>query len=417
VDAHTSARNPGELSEADSRLSSPVLPGALSFAAAACTAVVAAGILFGWGTAAGVAAVSVVALVAALRGPLRAGGAVLGSYVLVIVAKLAADSARYGFDMSDPLRHVPGASAGTAGSSGQFWLLGLAVAPVCVMLLGGYLIGRGHPAGSILAWWTPLLAAADGLWTLVAVPWLDWDRPGPAIVVVALALGEVLVATRGVQALLRQAVPAAPSAAGLTTRQRNLWTVLIVALVVVYGASLWQQAGLLPLGVIVGSMMGGLVGWRKTTSRVPADPAYHVPLFLLMLALFYLHVGEEGLTGFNRAVASISGHEWRDGPFTLLIGLLGPTVWVFGAWSLWKRQPFGNFIYWFMVVGMIIGEPTHLLVFPVMKMWQTGGGYGYFSGMYTALFPMVPALIALPHIILRDRADRTSRSAQIWREP
>ena len=97
------------------------------------------------------------------------------------------------------------------------------------------------------------------------------------------------------------------TSAGLWSRQRNLWTALFVALVVVYGSSVFQQAGLLPLGVIAGSMMGGLIGWRTTTARHPADPAYHVPLYLLLLALFYLHVGEEALTGFNRSIASISG--------------------------------------------------------------------------------------------------------------
>jgi hypothetical protein len=44
---------------------------------------------------------------------------------------------------------------------------------------------------------------------------------------------------------------------------------------------------------------------------------------------------------------------------------------------------------------MIIGEPTHLVVFPVMRMVEDGVGYGYFSGMYTALFPMIPAILAI----------------------
>ena len=386
------------------------LPGALSFVAIAVTVAVAAGIELGWGIAAGVGTVSVIALVTGLRGRVRPGAPVLGPYVLLIVSKLAADSTRFGFAST---RGQTKAWSGAAGLSSMVWFLGLVVAPVCLMLLGGYLIGRRYPVGSILAWWTPLLAAADGLWTLALTPRLDWHQPGPAGAVLTAALIETLVATWVVQRLLRPtAGPARVEPAGLTSRQRNLWTVLIVAAVVVYGATVWEQAGLLPLGVIVGSMMGGLVGWRKTTSRAPADPAFHVPLFLLLLALFYLHVGEESLTGFNRAIAAISGTPWHDGPFTLLIGLLGPMVWVFGAWSLWNRQPFGNFILWFMVVGMILGEPTHLVVFPLIQMAQTGGGYSYFSGMYTALFPMIPAVIALAHIIGAHR-DRNRLAAPL----
>src|SRR5437773_395912 len=82
-------------------------------------------------------------------------------------------------------------------------LLGPVVVPVCLMLLGGFLIGRGYPVGSILAWWTPLLAAADGLWTLALIPRLDWDRPGAALAVAAAALVETLLATWAVQRLLR----------------------------------------------------------------------------------------------------------------------------------------------------------------------------------------------------------------------
>lgn len=54
-----------------------------------------------------------------------------------------------------------------------------------------------------------------------------------------------------------------------------------------------------------------------------------------------------------------------------------------------------------MIVGMILGEPTHLLVFPIVRMVQKGVGYEYFSGMYTALFPMVPAILALT-VIIKD---------------
>ena len=43
-----------------------------------------------------------------------------------------------------------------------------------------------------------------------------------------------------------------------------------------------------------------------------------------------------------------------------------------------------------MIVGMIVGEPTHVLVFPVVRMLQEGVEYTYFHAMYTALLPMVP---------------------------
>src|SRR6266508_4364354 len=135
----------------------------------------------------------------------------------------------------------------------------------------------------------------------------------------------------------------------LTNRQVNLWMTLFACFVAIYAVSLYSQAGFIPVGVVVGSMMGGLLGWRKTTARYPANPYKLVPLYLLLLCFFYIHVGEEAITHFNQGIASLSGKPWSDTEFTFLIALIGPVVWGFSAWSLWLRQPLGNFILWFMV--------------------------------------------------------------------
>lgn len=185
----------------------------------------------------------------------------------------------------------------------------------------------------------------------------------------------------------------------MNQRKINLITVLIVTSVVIYGINLYAQAGILPVGVVVGSMMGGIIGWRKTTAIHPANPKKLVPLYLLIMCLFNIHVGEEFITHFNRSIAEITSHPWSDVEFTFFIALIGPMIWFFGAFSLWRKQAIGNFLLWFMIVGMILGEPTHLLVFPFVHMYKLGGGYEYFSGMYTSLFPMIPAIVALFVII------------------
>ena len=276
------------------------------------------------------------------------------------------------------------------------WFLVFVVLPVTALLLGAYALIRESPAGQFMVWWGFLYLAAAALAFLRLLSQLHdsslfWTATAGLASVVQL-----LLVMRGTQQLLQHHQPvSAATSRSLTPRQVNLWTGFLLSMVSVYGIALYQQAGFLPLGVIVGSMMGGLLGWRRTTARSAADPAEVVPLYLLLLALFYIHVGEEALTGFNRAIAQISGTPWDDRAFTFLIGLIGPAVWVFAAWSLWKRQAFGNFVLWFMVVGMLLGEPTHLLIFPVMYKLKFGGSYQYFSGMYTALFPMIPAALAL----------------------
>jgi hypothetical protein len=56
-----------------------------------------------------------------------------------------------------------------------------------------------------------------------------------------------------------------------------------------------------------------------------------------------------------------------------------------------------------------LGEPTHFLIFPVVAMNKFGIDYQYFSGMYTALFPMIPAILALV-VIIHDHKQRLALS-------
>jgi hypothetical protein len=333
----------------------------------------------------------------------------LSPYLAVVPVALILDSLRFAGGW------VPLLASETAWafrpdflSSGVTWFVAFVCAPVSLVTLGGYALSRQYPLGGLMAWWTALWAISEGLLQLALGGTDGWSTLDVVALVPAaglVGLGMVLI-----QRLLAPKAMALPKPRPLTDRQRRLWAVLFLALAAVYGVTLYSQAGLVPVGIIVGSMMGGMAGWWKTTSRHPADPARIVPLYLLMMGLFYIHVGEESLTGFNSAIAVLTSETWPEHEFLLLIALAGPVVWFFAAWSVWKQQAIGNYILWFMLVGMILGEPTHLLVFPVVVMVKSGGGYDYFSGMYTALFPMIPAILAVVEI-LRERGLRESAGA------
>ncbi len=281
------------------------------------------------------------------------------------------------------------------------WFALLVCAPVSLILFGGYLLCRDRRIGHYMAWWAAFYAVAQGLVQIALTA--AGGRGALALLACVPALALVGTGLRLFQGLIADRAAAIAEPAPLTDRQRRLWAVLFVVCVVLYAVPLLRQAGPLPVVVIVGSMLGGMVGWWRTTSRRPADPARAVPLFLLLLTFFYIHVGEEALTDFSGAIAAITGVPWREPDFMLLIGLLGPAVWFLAAWSLWRRQPAGNFVFWFLIVGMILGEPTHLLVFPFVAMAKFGIGYEYFSGMYTALFPMIPAILALVQLVTDHR--------------
>jgi hypothetical protein len=289
------------------------------------------------------------------------------------------------------------------------WFVALVCIPICFMLLGGHFLSRRQHIGHYMAWWTAFFVIAEGLLQLWIGVLRGWPSTVHAAIAGLVALALMLAGVVICQRLLasKAALLTAAPANVLTRRQLNLWTVLFVAVVTIYAVNLYRQTGPVPVAIIVGSMIGGMVGWRLTTARHPVDPAWSVPLFLLLLTMFYIHVGEEALTDFAKAVSGITGTPWSERDFMIVIALVGPIFWFAAAWSLWKRQPFGNFIFWFLIVGMILGEPAHVLTFPIMAMRTYGIGYEYFSGMYTALFPMIPAIIALVTIVGEHRRRST----------
>jgi hypothetical protein len=380
----------------------------LSALSVAITLSVAAFVELGSSYAAGLACVNLVAFAAWLVFGFRQAAtapSALPAALLTTVAVLLLAFARYNTGWLDVAAvHGDGAAA-TLARFPRAWFLAWVTAPVSLMLLGAFFLARRSPLGQFLAWWEFVYACLDSGSQLVA----DWtwgaQRSGNVAWTIGASVLVLAVALWGMARLVRSVAPSRERAApGLSRGQVNAWTLLICVCVAGYAAVLFVQTGPLPVGVIILSMIAGLVAWRRTTARQPADAAVLVPLYLLMMFLFYVHVGEEAITGFAPAIASISGTPWSERDFFNVIALLGPAMWIYGAFSLWRGKPVGNFILWFMVVGMILGEPTHYLVFPVMAMKQTGAGYAYFPGMYTALFPMVPAVLALMAIVSRHRA-------------
>jgi hypothetical protein len=185
-------------------------------------------------------------------------------------------------------------------------------------------------------------------------------------------------------------------------RETRLSVALVAAFIPTYAATLYVQAGFLVVGIVAGSMVAGFVIWLRTTlRRPPAVPAI-LPAYLLTLILFLLHVLEEHVFNFAGRISAAAHVRWTETQFVEVIVLLGPAIWIAGALGVYKRHPLGNFVAWFLFVGMMVGEPAHFLVFPFME----GGRYHYFPGMWTALFPMVPAAYGIWRMLADDRSSR-----------
>jgi len=355
--------------------------------------------------------VSAAALAVWLRDaqPAESSMAAVVPYLSVIVLSLLLSAVRYwsGYP-SHAASALPALFTPHFASADVVWFVTTVTLPVSLMLLGGYALLRGQAIGRYMGWWTFAFAMAEGV-TQVAIEFATTGYDHRFYLGVALAAVEIAAGAIGWLRLAGRSTAAPERIPAPLGRQATiLWSLGFFAFVTVYGVTLYSQAGYLPVIIIVGSMFGGLFAWLRTTAIVPANRLKVVPLYLLMLALFYIHVGEEGISGFSHSIALVSGVPWSEASFFEIIGLVGPAIWVAAALGMWLRQPWGNFLVWFMIVGMILGEPTHHIVFPVMAAVKLGVGYTYFGGMVTALFPMIPAIILAASIFADSRAARTS---------
>ena len=181
------------------------------------------------------------------------------------------------------------------------------------------------------------------------------------------------------------------------TLVHKLYIALAAVFTATFATGIAMTAGTMPTVIVSGSMTAGLVAWAFTSLRCPTDPRRIVPVYLLTAAMLYLHIAEELLFGFGPRIGAITGTGWTQAQFVVEFVFVLPVFWILGALALYFRHPLGGFMAWFIFVGMFLGEPTHLLVFPLAE----GGRYHYFPGMWTALLPMVMGFWGL-NVMLKD---------------
>jgi hypothetical protein len=189
--------------------------------------------------------------------------------------------------------------------------------------------------------------------------------------------------------------------------------------------------GVPPVVIVGGAGMIGFVLWLRTWRNGPVDPAVILAPFLLTVAGLEVHMIEEYLTGFGPAMSRLFDISWTERGFLLVFTFLGPILYTLTALGLYKRVPLAGFVAWFILIGPGVAEFTHF-IFPLLtpaiapdqaaavSQTVSNGGYVanmpnyyvgttgtyYFSGMYTAVLPMIPGIWGIVRVLraARDRA-------------
>jgi hypothetical protein len=212
---------------------------------------------------------------------------VVSPYILSIVVILILNTWRYSSDFYlfiDSHYH----SLFSQGFNLNFtnWFLFFVCLPVSLLLLGGVFLTRRSPVGFYFVWWGFIYGISEAaiqfkieLGSIEIYKHSYFLGSFSAMALFVLGVKGVLYLIKPVEKNEIRVV----DSGRLSNRQINLWSAFFVSIVAVYGITLYVQAGLLPVGIIAGSMMGGLMGWRKTTARFAADPYKLTPLYLLLL--------------------------------------------------------------------------------------------------------------------------------------
>ena len=200
---------------------------------------------------------------------------------------------------------------------------------------------------------------------------------------------------------------------------QKLSLTIAIAFCLIVPAMGYVKLGLPPVIIIGSSAIVGFVFWYFTYLKNPIDPKIILPLFVLTVAALQIHIVEEYQTGFGPAMSRLFNIPWDEKSFVMVFALVGPTIYTLTTLGLYYKVPLAGFIAWFIFIGPGVAEFTHF-IFPLLQpaieaantnsVTQTikgtvitnmpnyyfkSTGHYYFSGMWTAILPMIPGIYAI----------------------
>ena len=194
---------------------------------------------------------------------------------------------------------------------------------------------------------------------------------------------------------------------------------IAIAICIVAPTFGYFKIGLAPVIIVGGSAIIGFIFWYFTYLKKPADPKIILPIFILAVAGLQIHMVEEYFTHFGPAISRIFNVPWTEERFLLVFMMILPIVYTLTTLGLYYRIPLAGFVAWFIFIGPGVAEFTHF-IFPLIEphfepgnvnsisqtingtlvedmpnyYLKTTGTY-YFSGMWTAVLPMIPGIYAI----------------------
>lgn len=214
------------------------------------------------------------------------------------------------------------------------------------------------------------------------------------------------------------------------TRIQKISLVIASAICIVAPTIGYLKIGWPPVIIVGGSAVIGYFFWYFTYLKKPTDSKIILPIFILTVAGLQIHMVEEYLTGFGPAMSRLFNIPWTEKSFLMVFMMIGPIVYTLTTLGLYYRFPLAGFVAWFIFIGPGVAEFTHF-IFPAIQphiepgninhvtsiinntevadmpnyYYKTTGKY-YFSGMWTAILPMIPGIYAIYRLTKESRLQK-----------
>jgi hypothetical protein len=203
-----------------------------------------------------------------------------------------------------------------------------------------------------------------------------------------------------------------------TVKERLACIAAIAALVVGCVTFFYLGLGLVPVYIVGGPGLLAVLFWYRTYLKRPTDPATIVPLFLITVAGFEIHLVEEYLGHYAPAISRLFNIGWTDRAFVVICFLLAAVLCLVSV-GLYYRKAAAGFVACLFLFTRL--AELGLFVFPLLRpalqpdaahpisqsvasgtfvadmpnhYWRITGSY-YFPGMYTVALAILPALYTL----------------------
>jgi hypothetical protein len=150
------------------------------------------------------------------------------------------------------------------------------------------------------------------------------------------------------------------------------------------------------------AMIVAFICYLRTSYREMPDPARILPLYLLALAIQFLHFTEEYIYGFqSRITEMMNGMPPFNPNVFLAFNMIACSLFLLAGLGMYKGMKFPMIIVWFYVIAGVMGNAIwHLLL--TLKVG------GYFPGLFTSLAGWVLGPILLKRLWNREGFERAT---------